>query len=128
MINRLEVIDETGRPYVNMNVQSITQSEQDDWRTLKIFVTTRQCQECEWDCDFICWTCWRWIIKKEERDFNWTTLTVWTKQTLDHWIDFVKHEDIPKERDEFLLWCTAIKEWIYPIDLEFASSGRHHPD
>ena len=37
-INRLEVIDENGRSYTNMNVKSVKFSLQDDNRTLKIFL------------------------------------------------------------------------------------------
>lgn len=39
-ITRLEVIDEKGRSYVNMDVQTIATSVQDDGRTLKLFVTS----------------------------------------------------------------------------------------
>jgi hypothetical protein len=39
-INRVEVIDETGRAYVNMNVDRVQYSLQDGARTLKLFVTS----------------------------------------------------------------------------------------
>lgn len=37
-VSRVEVIDPTGRAYVNMNVTSVELSLQDDARTLKIFI------------------------------------------------------------------------------------------
>jgi len=40
LISRLEVIDDNGRSYVNVDVESIQNSIQDDGRTLKIFVTS----------------------------------------------------------------------------------------
>jgi hypothetical protein len=41
-INRVEVIDETGRAYVNMNVEHVQYSLQDGGRTLKLFVKSEQ--------------------------------------------------------------------------------------
>ena len=38
LIDRLEVIDETGRAYVNTDVAELEFSIQDDGRTLKIFL------------------------------------------------------------------------------------------
>jgi len=37
-INRVEVIDNTGRAYVNMNVTKLDVSVQDGFRTLKLFI------------------------------------------------------------------------------------------
>ena len=39
-INRVEVIDENGRAYVNMSVETLTSSVQDNGQTLKLFVST----------------------------------------------------------------------------------------
>ena len=39
-LNRVEVIDETGRAYVNMNVDYVQYSLQDAGHTLKLFVTS----------------------------------------------------------------------------------------
>ena len=41
-INRVEVIDETGRAYVNMNVEYVQYSLQDGGHTLKLFVTSKE--------------------------------------------------------------------------------------
>ena len=41
-INRVEVIDETGRAYVNMNVEYVQYSLQDSGHTLKLFVKSEQ--------------------------------------------------------------------------------------
>jgi len=41
-VTRLEVIDDKGRSYVNMNVKSMEFSHQDEGRTLKIFCSNRQ--------------------------------------------------------------------------------------
>jgi len=41
-ISRLEIIDGNGRAYVNMNVDQIVLSTQDDDKTLKIFVTSTE--------------------------------------------------------------------------------------
>jgi hypothetical protein len=38
-ITRVEVIDKTGRAYVNMNVNFVQLQLQDDMRTLKIFIS-----------------------------------------------------------------------------------------
>jgi len=37
-VNRLEIVDETGRAYCNYYVEGMTFSVQDDGKTLKIFV------------------------------------------------------------------------------------------
>ena len=42
LVNRVEVIDETGRAYVNMNVEYVRYSLQDGGRTLKLFVTSKE--------------------------------------------------------------------------------------
>jgi len=42
LVNRVEVIDETGRAYVNMNVEHVQYSLQDGGRTLKLFVKSEQ--------------------------------------------------------------------------------------
>lgn len=39
-INRIEVIDENGRAYVNMSVETLSTSVQDNGQTLKLFVST----------------------------------------------------------------------------------------
>lgn len=39
-VNRIEVIDETGRAYTNYKVEGTTFDLQDDGRTLKIFITS----------------------------------------------------------------------------------------
>lgn len=41
-VNRVEVIDETGRAYTNYNVEMVTASFQDGDKTLKLFVTTEE--------------------------------------------------------------------------------------
>ena len=41
-INRVEVIDETGRAYTNYTVKEAKLSFQDDDRTLKIFIKTKE--------------------------------------------------------------------------------------
>lgn len=41
-LNRVEVIDETGRAYVNMNVDYVQYSLQDAGHTLKLFVTSNK--------------------------------------------------------------------------------------
>jgi len=38
MMNRVEVIDGSGRSYVNLNVINLTFSVQDDMSTLKLFI------------------------------------------------------------------------------------------
>lgn len=38
-VNRVEVIDNTGRAYVKYNVQAVVADFQDDGKTLKIFLT-----------------------------------------------------------------------------------------
>jgi hypothetical protein len=40
-VNRLEVIDENGRAYVNMTVEDVDISMQDNNQTLKLFVSTK---------------------------------------------------------------------------------------
>jgi len=42
ILNRVEVIDETGRAYVNMNVDYVQYSLQDGGHTLKLFVTSKE--------------------------------------------------------------------------------------
>jgi len=42
LVNRVEVIDETGRAYVNMNVEYVQYSLQDGGHTLKLFVKSEQ--------------------------------------------------------------------------------------
>jgi len=42
LVNRVEVIDETGRAYVNMNVEHVQYSLQDSRHTLKLFVTSKE--------------------------------------------------------------------------------------
>ena len=44
-VNRVEVIDNTGRAYVRYNVQSVVEELQDDGKTLKIFVTYEEEEE-----------------------------------------------------------------------------------
>lgn len=39
-VNRIEVIDETGRAYTNYKVDGLTTCLQDDGRTLKLFITS----------------------------------------------------------------------------------------
>ena len=41
-ITRVEVIDEIGRAYVNMNAQNVQYSVQDGGRTLKIFLQSKK--------------------------------------------------------------------------------------
>jgi hypothetical protein len=41
-INRVEVIDETGRAYVNMHVEYVQYSLQDGGHTLKLFVVSKK--------------------------------------------------------------------------------------
>ena len=41
-ISRLEIIDASGRQYVNNSVQTLEYSLQDDGKTLKVFVNSRQ--------------------------------------------------------------------------------------
>jgi hypothetical protein len=41
-ITRVEVIDEIGRAYVNMNAQNVQYSIQDSGRTLKIFLQSKK--------------------------------------------------------------------------------------
>lgn len=38
-ITRVEVVDENWRAYVNNNCQDVVLSYQDEWKTLKIFLT-----------------------------------------------------------------------------------------
>ena len=42
LVNRVEVIDETGRAYVNMNACDVQYSIQDSGRTLKIFLQSKK--------------------------------------------------------------------------------------
>lgn len=42
MVTRLEIIDETGRVYVNRNIKSSEVIMQDDNRTMKIFITNKK--------------------------------------------------------------------------------------
>ncbi len=44
-VRRFEVIDDNGRSYVNLNVKHIYYDFQDDNRTLKIFITSKQNEE-----------------------------------------------------------------------------------
>jgi hypothetical protein len=44
-VNRVEVIDNTGRAYVKYNVQAVVADFQDDGKTLKIFVTYEEEEE-----------------------------------------------------------------------------------
>lgn len=44
-VNRVEVIDNTGRAYVKYNVKQVLASWQDDGETLKIFVTYEEEEE-----------------------------------------------------------------------------------
>ena len=46
LVNRVEVIDETGRAYVNTHVEHVQYSLQDGGHTLKLFVTGRE--KSEW--------------------------------------------------------------------------------
>lgn len=46
-INRLEVIDEQGRAYVNMDIKEIDFSIQDNGRTLKFFVKSKPAQSAD---------------------------------------------------------------------------------
>ena len=40
-VNRVEIIDENGRQYVNMNCYKVEVVHQDNGRTLKIFLTNK---------------------------------------------------------------------------------------
>ena len=40
LVTRLEVIDETGRAYVNTSIESVELHLQDDTQTLKVFVVS----------------------------------------------------------------------------------------
>jgi hypothetical protein len=44
-VNRVEVIDNTGRAYVKYNVKDVVASWQDEGKTLKIFVTYEEEEE-----------------------------------------------------------------------------------
>ncbi len=44
-VNRVEVIDNNGRVYAKHSVERVWLSEQDDGRTLKVFVTFEEQEE-----------------------------------------------------------------------------------
>ena len=44
-VNRVEVIDNTGRAYVKYNVQAVVADFQDDGKTLKLFLTYEEDEE-----------------------------------------------------------------------------------
>ena len=43
-ITRVEVVDENWRAYVNNNCEGVALSYQDEWKTLKIFLTNTKWQ------------------------------------------------------------------------------------